>query len=55
MIDRNPAPYGTLLLRVSMGVLFLLQGVYLTFFIFGMEKLKGSVTFRTSSVGDNCI
>jgi putative oxidoreductase len=30
------APYGVLLLRVSMGILFLLHGLYLKVFLFGM-------------------
>ena len=36
MIDAQRAPYGALLLRVSLGVLFLLHGVYLKAFVFGM-------------------
>jgi putative oxidoreductase len=36
MIDVAKAPYGALLLRVSMGVLFLLHGVYLKAFVYGM-------------------
>src|SRR2546429_3039320 len=36
MIDAKMAPYGALLLRVSMGILFLLHGVYLKAFAFGM-------------------
>jgi putative oxidoreductase len=36
MIDVEKAPYGALLLRVSMGVLFILHGVYLKAFVFGM-------------------
>jgi putative oxidoreductase len=36
MIDARRAPYGALLLRVSMGVLFLLHGLYLKAFVFGM-------------------
>jgi len=36
MIDAKSAPYGALLLRVSMGVLFLLHGLYLKAFVFGM-------------------
>jgi len=36
MIDAKLAPYGALLLRVSMGVLFILHGVYLKAFVFGM-------------------
>jgi putative oxidoreductase len=36
MIDAKTAPYGALLLRVSMGILFMLHGVYLKAFAFGM-------------------
>ena len=36
MIDAKTAPYGALLLRVSMGILFILHGVYLKAFVFGM-------------------
>ena len=36
MIDVDKAPYGALLLRVSIGVLFLLHGAYLKAFVFGM-------------------
>jgi putative oxidoreductase len=36
MIDTKTAPYAALLLRVSMGILFLLHGVYLKFFVFTM-------------------
>jgi len=36
MIDKKLAPYGALLLRVSMGVLFLLHGLYLKAFVNGM-------------------
>jgi putative oxidoreductase len=36
MIDTRLAPYGALLLRVSMGVLFILHGVYLKVAVFGM-------------------
>ena len=36
MIDAKSAPYGALLLRVSMGVLFILHGVYLKAIVFGM-------------------
>ena len=36
MIDAEKAPYGALLLRVGMGVLFLLHGLYLKVFVFGM-------------------
>ena len=36
MLDSQTAPYGALLLRVSMGVLFILHGVYLKIFIFTM-------------------
>jgi putative oxidoreductase len=36
MIDGKMAPYAALLLRVSMGVLFLLHGLYLKVFVFSM-------------------
>ena len=36
MIDTKLAPYGALLLRVSMGVLFILHGAYLKAAVFGM-------------------
>jgi putative oxidoreductase len=36
MIDAKTAPYGVLLLRASMGILFILHGVYLKAFVFGM-------------------
>jgi len=40
MIDSSKAPYGALLLRVSMGVLFLLHGFYLKFMIVGMTGIS---------------
>jgi putative oxidoreductase len=36
MIDSKTAPYAALLLRVSMGILFILHGVYLKMFVFTM-------------------
>jgi putative oxidoreductase len=36
MIDNKLAPYGALLLRVSMGVLFIMHGLYLKYFVFTM-------------------
>lgn len=39
MIDANKAPYGVLLLRVSMGVLFILHGLYLKFMVVGMTGI----------------
>jgi putative oxidoreductase len=36
MIDTKTAPYAALLLRVSMGIMFLLHGVYLKVFVFTM-------------------
>lgn len=36
MIDGKTAPYAALLLRVSMGILFLLHGAYLKIFVFTM-------------------
>jgi len=41
MIDINTAPYSALLLRVSMGVLFLAHGLYLKVFLFGMAGTAG--------------
>jgi putative oxidoreductase len=41
MIDAKLAPYAALLLRVSMGVLFILHGVYLKAMVFGMEGASG--------------
>jgi putative oxidoreductase len=38
MIDAKTGPYAALLLRVSMGILFLLHGVYLKAFVFGMSN-----------------
>jgi len=40
MIDTKTAPYGALLLRVSMGVLFLLHGLYLKVFVFTMAGVS---------------
>jgi putative oxidoreductase len=36
MIDSTRASYAALLLRVSLGVLFLMHGLYLKVFVFGM-------------------
>ena len=36
MIDGKTAPYAALLLRVSMGILFILHGAYLKIFVFSM-------------------
>jgi putative oxidoreductase len=36
MIDALRAPYAALLLRLSMGILFVLHGLYLKVFVFGM-------------------
>jgi putative oxidoreductase len=36
MIDHQRAPYGALLLRVSMGVMFIMHGLYLKMFVFTM-------------------
>jgi putative oxidoreductase len=38
VIDDRLAPYGALLLRVSMGVLFILHGLYLKYFVFTMAE-----------------
>ncbi len=36
MVDEKTAPYSALLLRVSMGILFILHGAYLKIFVFTM-------------------
>jgi putative oxidoreductase len=36
MIDTRTAPYAALLLRLSMGILFILHGLYLKMFVFTM-------------------
>lgn len=41
MIDQTNAPYGALLLRVSMGVLFIMHGIYLKAMVFGMAGSSG--------------
>ncbi len=41
MIDQTNAPYSALLLRVSMGIMFLLHGFYLKVMIFGMAGASG--------------
>ena len=41
MIDTVRAPYAALLLRVSMGILFILHGVYLKAMVFGMAGASG--------------
>jgi putative oxidoreductase len=38
VIDIAKAPYGALLLRVSLGVLFLMHGLYVKVFVFGMAN-----------------
>jgi putative oxidoreductase len=45
MTERNLAPYGALLLRVSLGVMFLAHSVYLKYFVF---TLPGTVKFFES-------
>src|SRR5262249_11710220 len=45
MVDAKSAPYAALLLRVSLGVLFLLHGLYLKVFVF---TLPGTAQFFTS-------
>ena len=42
MIDVEKAPYGALLLRLSVGILFLLHGAYLKVFVFGMAGTGSS-------------
>lgn len=41
MIDEANAPYSAFLLRVSMGILFILHGVYLKAMVFGMAGASG--------------
>ena len=38
MIDTRMAPYGAMLLRVTCGVLFILHGLYLKGFVFGLAN-----------------
>lgn len=45
MIDRNTAPYGALLLRTSLGVMFLAHSLYLKLVVF---TLPGTVSFFES-------
>ncbi len=45
MIDRDTAPYGALLLRVSLGVMFLAHSLYLKLVVF---TLPGTVRFFES-------
>lgn len=45
MIDTKTAPYGTLALRVALGVMFLAHGLYLKGFVFG---LPGTAQFFES-------
>jgi putative oxidoreductase len=41
MLDEEYSPYAALLLRVSMGVLFILHGLYLKVFVFTMAGTAG--------------
>jgi putative oxidoreductase len=41
MIDAKTAPYAALLLRLSMGILFILHGLYLKVFVFSMAGTSG--------------
>ncbi|MCC7427701.1 MAG: DoxX family protein [Alphaproteobacteria bacterium] len=41
MIDTRLAPYAALILRVSMGLLFIAHGLYLKVFVFGMAGTVG--------------
>lgn len=41
MVDAKTAPYAALLLRVSMGILFILHGAYLKVFVFTMAGASG--------------
>ncbi len=45
MIDSKTAPYGTLLLRVSLGVMFIAHSLYLKAFVF---TLPGTAAFFSS-------
>ena len=45
MIDRNTAPYGALVLRISLGVMFLVHSLYLKLVVF---TLPGTVKFFES-------
>ncbi len=40
MIDGKTAPYSALLLRVSMGILFILHGAYLKIFVFSLAGVS---------------
>src|SRR5690348_8132443 len=40
MIDAKLAPYAALVLRVSMGILFILHGVYLKAMVFGLDGMS---------------
>jgi putative oxidoreductase len=42
MIDSNTAPYGALLLRVSMGILFVAHGFYAKVMLFSMDGVVQS-------------
>jgi putative oxidoreductase len=41
MIDARTAPYAAFILRVSMGILFILHGLYLKMFVFSMAGAAG--------------
>lgn len=41
MVDAKTAPYAALMLRLSMGILFILHGVYLKVFVFTMAGAAG--------------
>ena len=48
MIDAKSAPYGVLLLRISLGILFLAHGLYLKIFVFtfaGTAQFFGGLGF----------
>jgi len=63
MIDQRTAPYGALLLRVSLGVMFIAHSVYLKFFVFtlagtaqffgslGLPEFLAYVVFAAEAVG----
>lgn len=63
MIDQKTAPYGAMLLRVSLGVMFIAHSVYLKFFVFtlagtaqffgslGLPEFSAYVVFAAEAIG----
>ena len=41
MIDAKLAPYAAFILRVSMGIMFIMHGFYLKFLVFGLAGTAG--------------